>query len=79
MVNKRGDNIIHAAAAFGGFTLLQTLVMESQIDINKRIQEGETALLCACRSGHPNSVNFLLDRGAQPSIQSTVGKVPLIG
>lgn len=77
IVNKRGDNLIHAAAAVGAFGLLQTLVTDFQIDINKRNDYGETALLCACRSGHPNTVKVLLDKGALASIQAVNGESPL--
>lgn len=77
VVNMRGDRIIHAAAAVGAYGLTQELLTEIKIDVNQRNAKGETALLCACRSGHPDIVKLLLDSGAQASIQSSSGESPL--
>lgn len=76
-VNQRGDYLIHAAAAVGALGLLRLLVKDYKFDINQTNEHGETALLCACRSGHPNLVQFLLDNGALASIQSANGETPL--
>ena len=77
VVNIRGDRIIHAAAAVGAYRLIQELLTNIKIDVNQRNAKGETALLCACRSGHPDIVKLLLDSGAQASIQSASGESPL--
>ncbi len=77
VVNIRGDRIIHAAAAVGAFGLIQKLLTDIKIDVNQRNARGETALLCACRSGHPDMVKLLLDSGAQASVPSTSGESPL--
>jgi ankyrin repeat protein len=77
VVNIHGDRIIHAAAAVGAYGLIQKLLTDIKIDVNQRNAKGETALLCACRSGHPDMVKLLLDSGAQASIQSTSGESPL--
>jgi ankyrin repeat protein len=77
IANKRGDRLLHAAAAVGAFGFLQILVTDFKFDVNQQNAKGETALLCACRSGHPDIVKFLLDSGARASIQSTDGESPL--
>jgi len=77
VANKRGDRLIHAAAAVGAFGFLQILLTGFKFDVNQQDAKGETALLCACRSGHPDIVKFLLDSGARASIQSADGESPL--
>ncbi|KAI0895279.1 ankyrin repeat-containing domain protein [Annulohypoxylon nitens] len=76
-VNERGDRIIHAAAAVGAYTLLKELITDIKIPVDLLNSKGETALLCACRSGHPANVKLLLDNGASASIQSANGESPL--
>lgn len=51
-VNKRGDTILHFAAACGRLKTFRYLMRERKMDINLRNQNGETPLLCATRSGH---------------------------
>jgi hypothetical protein len=77
IVNRRGDRIIHAAAAVGAYGLVERLLTDVHIDVNQLNSKGETALLCACRSGHPGIVKLLLDLGARASIQSVNGESPL--
>ena len=75
--NLRGDHLIHAAAAFGSERRIRELLTDKHININQLNSKGETALLCACRSGHPDVVKFLLDNGAKASISATNGETPL--
>ncbi|KAI1459630.1 ankyrin [Annulohypoxylon moriforme] len=76
-VNNRGDNIIHAAAAVGAYGLLKELVTDVKLAVDLLNAKRETALLCACRSGHATNVKLLLDNGASASIQSASGESPL--
>lgn len=77
VVNVRGDPIIHAAAAVGAYGLARELLTDIKIDVSQRNAKGETALLCACRSGHPDIAKLLLDSAAQASVQSASGESPL--
>lgn len=77
IVNTKGDGLLHAGAAVGAFGLVRELLTDMNFDVNKQNQKGETALLCACRSGHPDIVKLLLDNGARASIQSEGGESPL--
>ena len=77
VVNTRGDHLIHAAAAVGAYRLVGELLNDIKVDVNQRNANGETALLCACRSGHPDIVMLLLNSGANASIQSKNGESPL--
>ncbi|KAI0114197.1 ankyrin [Hypoxylon sp. NC0597] len=77
IVNARGDKLIHASAAVGAYGLLKELLVNFKVHVDSLNQEGETALLCACRSGQPNCVKLLLDNGASASIQAANGETPL--
>ena len=77
IVNIRGDRLTHAAAACGAGGLLTRLLQDFQIDINQLNAEGETPLLCACRSGHPDLVKIFLDNGARADIPARNGETPL--
>ncbi|KAI2465957.1 ankyrin [Annulohypoxylon bovei var. microspora] len=76
-VNKRGDKITHASAAVGAYGLLKELITDVKVPVDLLNSEGETALLCACRSGHPEMVKLLLENGASAFIQSASGETPL--
>ncbi|EXJ78718.1 hypothetical protein A1O1_09120 [Capronia coronata CBS 617.96] len=77
-VNKRGDRILHMAASCG-----QTQAIEALLDnfpaltVNQLNDVGETPLLSACRSGHREVVNFLLEYGADPTIATISKESPL--
>jgi ankyrin repeat protein len=74
VVNTRGDRLLQAAAAIGADQLVERLL--PYVDVNQSNAKGETALLCACRSGHADVVKVLLDNGAR-AIQSKNGESPL--
>ncbi|KAI1413517.1 ankyrin [Hypoxylon sp. FL1857] len=77
VVNTRGDKLVHALAAVGAYGLLKELLVDFKVPVDMLNLEGETALLCACRSGHADSVKLLLDNGASASIQAVNGETPL--
>ncbi|OTA54509.1 ankyrin [Hypoxylon sp. EC38] len=77
IVNKRGDKLIHASAAVGAYGLLKKLLVDFKVQVDSLNQEGETALLCACRSGQADCVKLLLDNEASASIQAANGETPL--
>lgn len=76
-MNKRGDYILHAAAAIGCFRLVERMLKDKYVKVDQLNAHGETALLCAYRSGHPDIVKLLVDNGAKASIQATNGESPL--
>lgn len=76
-VNQRGDYILHAAAAVGSFRLVESMLNNKYVKVDQLNAKGETSLLCACRSGHPDIVKLLLDHSAKASIQATNGESPL--
>jgi ankyrin repeat protein len=67
----KGDNLLQLAASAGLGSVIDLWSDATPIDINSRGQDGETALLHACRSGHFDVAMKLLKLGADPSLQST--------
>lgn len=76
-INRKGDSLMHAAASVGAYGLLRGLLASGHFDVNRPNRTGETALLCACRSGHADIVMLLLSSGARASMQSATGETPL--
>jgi ankyrin repeat protein len=76
-VNRRGDRIIHIAAASGWAEAVEALVDTYSVDANMLNDSGETPLLMACRSGHPNTVRTLVSLGADASICTPRGESAL--
>nr|XP_019066592.1 ankyrin repeat domain-containing protein 50-like isoform X2 [Solanum lycopersicum] len=68
---KRGS--LHFAAGEGKIDLCKYLVDDLKMDVNERDKEGETPVLNAARHGHTATVQYLIDKGAEPAILSTSG------
>jgi ankyrin repeat protein len=92
-VNKRGDGILHLAAALGKTDAIQSLLDSfPALTVNMPNGQGETPLLHACRAGQSETVRKLLALGGDASISTPAGEsclhwlvsfgddeVPLIG
>lgn len=77
-VNKRGDRILHMAAACGQPQAVEALLDNfPALTVNQLNDAGETPLLSACRSGHPKVVKLLIERGADPTIVTSLKESPL--
>jgi ankyrin repeat protein len=76
-VNKRGDGVLHFAASCGKRHAVHMLINTYGVDVDFANEQGETALLCACRSGHIQTVRLLLEAGAKASITAKNGESPL--
>ncbi|TMX04777.1 hypothetical protein EJD97_004658, partial [Solanum chilense] len=68
---KRGS--LHFAAGEGNIDSCKYLVDDLKMDVNERDKEGETPVLNAARHGHTATVQYLIDKGAEPAILSTSG------
>src|SRR2546423_6451365 len=67
-INQRGHGILHYAAASGKLNALKHAIANYQCNIDIPNQSfHETPLVCACRSGHFDCADFLLDMGANPN------------
>ncbi|KAI9675281.1 MAG: hypothetical protein M1817_001183 [Caeruleum heppii] len=76
-VNVRGDRFLHAAAALGMSDIVQCLLEKYAMPVNLLNDMGETALICAVRSGHFDVAYRLLAKGASASIASQRGETAL--
>lgn len=77
-VNKRGDRILHMAASCGQVRAVEALLDNfPSLTVDQLNDIGETPLLSACRSGHRDVVEWLLNRGADPKITTSFKESPL--
>ena len=64
-------------AAESGDTQAVRAALDSQVDVNARDSEGNTALMIATRHGRTKAVLALLAHGADPNLPDTKGFTPL--
>ena len=77
IINKRGDTVLHFTAMCGRWKPFESLILEFKMNINLQNPLGETALLCACRSGHGGIVILCLQKlQADASIAAKNGETP---
>ena len=77
-VNKRGDSVLHFAAACGRWRPFKSLIVDYKMDVNLLNPLGETPLLCACRSGQGGiAILCLQTYKANASIAAKNGEAPL--
>ncbi|KAH7147076.1 hypothetical protein B0J13DRAFT_524783 [Dactylonectria estremocensis] len=83
IAGENGDKLLHWATAIHGTPfqrcegLLKQLLTEGGADPNVRNAKGETPLLAAMRAGNISALWELLQRGADASLASNSGQVPL--
>lgn len=78
VVNKRGDTVLHFTAMCGRWKPFKSLVLEYEMNINLQNPLGETALLCACRSGQAGIVILCLQKlQADASVAARNGETPM--
>jgi len=75
-INRHGDRLIHFAASCGMIDAVSKL-LNAGFDINQVNPLGETALLCACRSGQADMARLLLRNDASAAITALNGETPL--
>ena len=77
-VNKRGDSLLHFAAACGRWRPFKRLIVDYKMDVNIVNPLRETPLLCACRSGQGGiAILCLQTYKANASIAADNGETPL--
>lgn len=76
VVNLRCHRLLHCAASLGAIDIVN-LLWSMGADINILNDMEETPLLCAFRSGHTNTIKFLIENGADLSKSSITGETAL--
>ncbi|OGE52472.1 hypothetical protein PENARI_c010G05200 [Penicillium arizonense] len=66
VVDRKGNTILHAAAAFGSVDAVQSL-LDAQMEVDVENENAETPLYKAFQAGHANVIEVLLDHGASAS------------
>ncbi|GFF84755.1 hypothetical protein IFM61392_06536 [Aspergillus lentulus] len=64
IVDRKGNTILHAAAALGAIDVVQGLLDDRLLSVDVENEKGETPLYKAFQAGHANVIELLLDRGA---------------
>ncbi|XP_044482126.1 ankyrin-1-like [Mangifera indica] len=70
-------NQLHFVAREGKNDVCKYLLEELKHDVNTRDEDGETPILHAARQGHTETVKYLFEHGANPSIPSNLGAMTL--
>ncbi|KAF0924190.1 hypothetical protein E2562_008487 [Oryza meyeriana var. granulata] len=73
--NKR--TALHFAAREGRTDVCDFLIADLGLPVDPKDDDGETPLIHATRQGHLQTVTYLLQHGADPSIASNLGATPL--
>eukprot|EP00752_Nemacystus_decipiens_P012595 g11155.t1 len=71
-----GETPLMLAAYYGHTNLARVLVDEGGADLECRNRKGETALSLACFWGNEDTVEYLLEAGADPNARSEAGERP---
>ncbi|KAL8792124.1 MAG: hypothetical protein Q9195_005299 [Heterodermia aff. obscurata] len=78
IVNKRGDSVLHFVAMCGRYKPFKALILDYKMNIDLQNPLGETALLCASRSGHGGIMILCLQQyKANASLAAKNGETPL--
>lgn len=72
-VTASGQTPLHYAGDHGELEMVKILFELSRPNVNVRDKYGLTALHFACRKGHKDVAELLLDHGADPNIQENYG------
>ncbi|PKX95998.1 ankyrin repeat protein [Aspergillus novofumigatus IBT 16806] len=75
IVDRKGNTILHAAAALGAIDAVQGLLDEGHLSVNVENEKGETPLYKAFQAGHAKTIELLLDQGANASTATQQEKV----
>ena len=64
------------AAFRGNVKLVEYLLAQPKIEVDKRDIDGQTALLVAAKKGNARIVDLLLEAGADPTLKNERGETP---
>ncbi|KAJ5082438.1 hypothetical protein N7532_011481 [Penicillium argentinense] len=77
IVDRKGNTILHSAAAFGAIDAVQVLLDDACMAVDIKNENGETPLYKAFQAGHAEVIEALLDHGADASCRTQDHTTPL--
>ncbi|KAK2871723.1 hypothetical protein FQN49_002894 [Arthroderma sp. PD_2] len=75
VVDRKGNTLLHIAAALGAIDVVQSLVETAKIPADIQNDNHETPLTKACQAGHVRVIDYLIDKGAKASIATKKEKL----
>ncbi|MCL7038708.1 hypothetical protein MKW94_022087, partial [Papaver nudicaule] len=75
--NENGRGAIHCAAAEGKLNVLDYLIEELAIDVDLKDERGNSPLMHSIMGGNIKTVEYLLEKGADPKTSNSRGCTPL--
>ena len=77
IADANGDTCLHYAAGLHSCTELLQAIISHGVDVNTTNKENKTALMLACGKGNKDTINVLLNAGADPNIADADGNTCL--
>ncbi|KAJ5380590.1 uncharacterized protein N7496_003018 [Penicillium cataractarum] len=77
VVDRKGNTILHAAAALGVTDVVQELLDSAQVAVDVENDDAETPLYKAFQAGHTDVIEILLDGGASACTKTRQNVTPL--
>jgi hypothetical protein len=77
VVDRKGNTLLHAAAALGATDVVQELLDSTQVAVDVENDDAETPLYKAFQAGHTEVIEILLDRGANARTKTRQNLTPL--
>jgi hypothetical protein len=77
VVDRKGNTILHAAAAFGLADVVQVLLDSEKVAVDVENDQAETPLYKAFQAGHADVIEILLKYGANASTRTRQNVTPL--
>ena len=75
IANTDGDTCLHYAVRNDCSTEVLEAIISHSVDVNATNKKNETTLMIACEKGNKDSINVLLNAGADPHIANDYGDI----
>lgn len=77
VIDRKGNTLLHAAAAFGAVDTVRGILENAEISVNAKNENAETPLYKAFQAGQKEVIEVLLDHGATASCRTQQKITPL--
>ncbi|KAF3484462.1 serine/threonine protein kinase [Arthroderma uncinatum] len=75
VVDRKGNTLLHIAAALGALDVVQSLVENAKFPADIQNDNHETPLIKACQAGHVRVIDYLINKGAKASVATKKEKL----